>query len=133
MVIEKNQPADVWHQLKTLCARVKVICYQALIRPILTYGSYIWFNLCPSYMEKYRLIERKILSGYTHIIASSWTLSPIIVDDRGEQNDLAAILSKRSILCKFFKEWFRPSRSFYLSRQEWVHPGHGWNAYIIPH
>ena len=124
---------------KTLSARVKIICYQALIRPILTYGSYIWFNLCPSY----RVIERKILractniwrttetqykhhtlqycgyrsSGYTHIRASSWTLSPIIVDDWGKRNQRAAILSKRSILCKCFKEWFRLSRSFYLCIQ----------------
>lgn len=46
---------------KSLSPRVKVICYKALIRPILTYGAPIWFNVCPSYMEKLRILERKIL------------------------------------------------------------------------
>lgn len=46
---------------KHLSTDVKLICYKSLIRPILTYGCPIWFNQCPSYMEKYRVIERKIL------------------------------------------------------------------------
>lgn len=46
---------------RNLSAMVKVMCYKSIIRPILTYGAPIWFNLCPSYMEKYRVLERKIL------------------------------------------------------------------------
>lgn len=46
---------------KYIFPRVKIILYQTLIRPILTYGCPIWFNISPSYMEKYRLFERKCI------------------------------------------------------------------------
>lgn len=41
--------------------RIKVLMYQTLIRPILCYGCSIWFNISPSYMERLRKCERKIL------------------------------------------------------------------------
>lgn len=75
---------------KYLSATVKIICYKALIRPIMTYGFAIWFNVCPSYMEKCRVLERKILrmcmsryrtagTQYTHYIRNStlYTISNI--------------------------------------------------------
>lgn len=40
---------------------VKLICYWTLIRPILSYGCPIWFNISPSYMERIRVFERKCL------------------------------------------------------------------------
>lgn len=42
-------------------SRLKVIMYQTLVRPILSYGCPIWFNISPSYMERLRKCERKIL------------------------------------------------------------------------
>lgn len=40
---------------------VKVIAYQSLIRPILTYACQIWFNLTAKKMEEIRIFERKCL------------------------------------------------------------------------
>lgn len=40
---------------------IKLLLYQSLIRPILTYGCQIWFNVSPSYMEKLRKFERQCL------------------------------------------------------------------------
>uniref|UniRef100_A0ABD2WNT4 Reverse transcriptase domain-containing protein n=1 Tax=Trichogramma kaykai TaxID=54128 RepID=A0ABD2WNT4_9HYME len=44
-----------------LGSKAKIICYQCLIRPLLTYGCPIWYNMSVSAMEKLRLFERKIL------------------------------------------------------------------------
>lgn len=55
--------------------------YETLIRPILCYGCSIWFNISPSYMERLRKCERKILrpclsmfrtksSNFTHYISN---------------------------------------------------------------
>lgn len=41
--------------------QVKLICYQTLIRPILTYGAPIWYNISSATMEKLRVFERKCL------------------------------------------------------------------------
>ena len=41
--------------------RINVIVYQTLIRPKITYGCPIWFNISPSNMEKLRVFERKCL------------------------------------------------------------------------
>lgn len=41
--------------------KVKLICYQILIRPILAYGCQIWFGIFPSTMEKIRVFERNCL------------------------------------------------------------------------
>ena len=46
---------------KLLNTDVKIICYTALIRPIITYGCPIWYNISASLMEKLRLFERKCL------------------------------------------------------------------------
>lgn len=48
-----------------LSADIKLICYKALVRPLLTYGAPIWFNVCPSYMERLRVLERKALRSCT--------------------------------------------------------------------
>lgn len=40
---------------------VKLLCYKLFIRPILTYGCAIWFNISDSTMEKLRLFERRCL------------------------------------------------------------------------
>ena len=46
---------------KHLSKEVKVSMYKCLIRPILTYGCSIWYNIAPPYMEKLRLFERRCL------------------------------------------------------------------------
>ncbi|KAI8125449.1 RNA-directed DNA polymerase from mobile element jockey [Lucilia cuprina] len=55
---------------KYIQSRVKTIMYQSLIRPILSYGCQIWFNICPSYMEKIRIFERKCLRCCTSLYRS---------------------------------------------------------------
>lgn len=42
-------------------ARVKVLCYVLLIRPILTYGCAVWFGVSPHTIEKLRTFERYCL------------------------------------------------------------------------
>lgn len=46
---------------KHLDPQVKIVCYETLIRPILTYACPIWYNISASYMEKFRIFERKAL------------------------------------------------------------------------
>lgn len=46
---------------KQLHPEIKIICYQLLIRPIITYGCPIWYNISASLMERIRLFERKCL------------------------------------------------------------------------
>lgn len=46
---------------KHIQSNIKVVLYQSLIRPVLTYGCQIWYNISPSYMEKLRVFERKCL------------------------------------------------------------------------
>lgn len=48
-----------------LSRKVKIICYLTLVRPVLTYGCAIWFNLSASQMEKIRIFERKCLRACT--------------------------------------------------------------------
>ena len=55
---------------KFLIPRVKIIMYQSLIRPIITYACPIWFNISPSYMEKIRIFERKCLRTCSNIYRS---------------------------------------------------------------
>lgn len=50
-----------------LSSRVKIIMYQSLIRPIITYACPIWFNISPSFMEKLRVFERKCLRTCTSL------------------------------------------------------------------
>ena len=40
-----------------LNSNVKIMCYQTLIRPIITYGCPIWYNIPTSVMEKIRIFE----------------------------------------------------------------------------
>lgn len=56
---------------KHIKPEVKLLLYQSLIRPILTYGCQIWFNVSPSYMEKLRKFERKCLRACTALCRSS--------------------------------------------------------------
>ena len=43
---------------KMLEPRAKVICYQLLVRPIITYAAPCWWNIGASLMDKIRLFER---------------------------------------------------------------------------
>jgi flagellar biosynthesis chaperone FliJ len=52
---------------KNICKRVKIICYQTLIRPILAYGAPIWYNVSASLMETMRKFERKCIRVCTNI------------------------------------------------------------------
>ncbi|CAK9796537.1 hypothetical protein ANTPLA_LOCUS858 [Anthophora plagiata] len=83
--IEKAQRAFANHKRlfysRDLTTETKIICYKALIRPILTYACPIWFNISASTMEKLRVFERKCLraslgkyrtpeSNYTKLISN---------------------------------------------------------------
>lgn len=46
---------------KQLNKKIKLLCYQLLIRPILTYGCEMWYNVGASVMEELRIFERKCL------------------------------------------------------------------------
>ncbi|CAK9832686.1 Probable RNA-directed DNA polymerase from transposon X-element [Anthophora retusa] len=63
--IEKAQKAFASHKklfyAKDLDKCVKILCYKLFIRPILTYGCPIWFNISPGTMEKLRAFERKCI------------------------------------------------------------------------
>lgn len=55
---------------KYLNPKIKIICYQLVIRPIITYGCSIWFNVSASLMEKNRLFERKCLRACLNMYRS---------------------------------------------------------------
>lgn len=67
LTIQLQKAMAAWIKLKRLFynkylhPRIKLNCYQLLIRPILTYGSPIWYNISASNMEKLRIFERKCL------------------------------------------------------------------------
>lgn len=46
---------------KRVDKKVKLTCYQLLIRPIITYGCEIWYNIGASVMEEIRVFERRCL------------------------------------------------------------------------
>lgn len=50
-----------------LSQKAKVICYQLLIRPIITYAAPVWFNQSASVMEKMRKFERKCLRACVNL------------------------------------------------------------------
>lgn len=53
--------------------RIKVICYMLLVRPILTHGCLVWYNVGPTIMEKLRAFERKCLRACTGLYRSEET------------------------------------------------------------
>jgi len=55
---------------KILNNKVKLICYQLLIRPIITYGCEIWYNISASMMEQIRVFERRCLRACTNTYRS---------------------------------------------------------------
>lgn len=78
----------MWKKLfysKKINNDVKVICYQAFIRPIITYSCQIWWNISPSTMEKIRLFERKCLRACTNTY-------------RSEQSDYLHYTSNKKLL-----------------------------------
>ncbi|CAD6230346.1 GSCOCG00012164001-RA-CDS, partial [Cotesia congregata] len=46
---------------RNIDSKAKLICYQLLVRPIMSYAAPIWWNIGPSVMEKYRKFERSCL------------------------------------------------------------------------
>ncbi|XP_014474872.1 PREDICTED: RNA-directed DNA polymerase from mobile element jockey-like [Dinoponera quadriceps] len=55
---------------RNLNRRVKITCYQALIRPIITYACEIWYNLNAANMETIRKFERKCIRACTNTYRS---------------------------------------------------------------
>ena len=55
---------------RLLDSKVKIMCYQSLIRPIITYGCPIWYNIPASIMEKIRIFERKCIRACLSIYRS---------------------------------------------------------------
>lgn len=58
--------ASLFHS-KQLDNKAKLVCYQLLVRPLVTYGSSAWFNISPTDMEKLRVFERRCLRACTGI------------------------------------------------------------------
>ena len=58
---------------KYLNNRIKIICYMLLVRPILTYGCPIWYNVGPHVMEKIRKFERKCIRACTGVYRNERT------------------------------------------------------------
>ena len=56
-----------------LNSKVKIMCYQTLIRPIITYGCPIWYNIPASVMEKIRIFERKCIRACLSIYRSEYS------------------------------------------------------------
>ncbi|CAD6236622.1 GSCOCG00012474001-RA-CDS, partial [Cotesia congregata] len=56
---------------KYLSVKAKIICYQLLVRPILTYAAPIWWNSNPTTMEKLRAFERRCLRACTGLYRAS--------------------------------------------------------------
>lgn len=56
----------ILYKRQGLACDIKMILYKQLLRPILTYGFPIWFDISSSQMEKIRLLERKLLRIITH-------------------------------------------------------------------
>lgn len=52
--------ARIFHN-RNLERKAKIICYQLLVRPIISYAAPIWWNTGPSVMEQYRKFERACL------------------------------------------------------------------------
>lgn len=67
VTIQLKKASQVFMSLKRLFysrylnSDVKLICYQLLIRPIITYGCSIWYYISASLMEVIRIFERKCL------------------------------------------------------------------------
>lgn len=55
---------------KILNEKIKIICYQLLVRPIITYGCSVWYNISTSQMEKIRVFERKCLKVCLRMFAN---------------------------------------------------------------
>jgi len=58
---------------KHLHPKVKIICYQLLIRPIITYGCPIWYNISAALVEKIQIFERKCLRACLSMYRSAHT------------------------------------------------------------
>lgn len=48
---------------KNIECKAKIICYQLLVRPIITYAAPIWWNVGPTVMESYRKCVRNCLKA----------------------------------------------------------------------
>lgn len=48
---------------RNIQSKAKLICYQLLIRPIITYAAPIWWNVGPSVMESFRKFERSCIKA----------------------------------------------------------------------
>ena len=65
--IQISKAKDIFNKLhrlfysKHLSNKAKIISWLSLIRPILTYACPIWFNTSSAYMERLRLLERKVI------------------------------------------------------------------------
>ena len=106
---------------KYIKPEVKTIMYQTLIRPILTYGCQICFNISPSYMEKLRVFERKCLRSWTYLFRmlnscydNNSILAPYYTDNEYINLDIDHLwhlfTSIVTVLCKTKREF-----QFFLS------------------
>lgn len=55
---------------KSLSTKAKIICYQLMLRPIITYASSLWWNVGATQMEELRKFERSCLRA---CISNTWS------------------------------------------------------------
>ena len=132
---------------RLLDSKVKIMCYQTLIRPIITYGCPIWYNIPASLMEKIRIFERKCIraclsiygsehSGYRKYVKNKkirlsqhaphrlshpkTNKKPLRAsrEDQRKQPNLRLLIPKRRILQKHSANRLHPPRSLSIPRRK---------------
>lgn len=90
---------------KHLSTKAKTICYQLLIRPILTYACPIWWNMGPSMMEELRVLERSILRICTEKSRSKKTNYKRYINNT-ELLNIAEVSRIDSFILQLTREYF---------------------------
>ena len=91
---------------KNIENRAKVICYLLLIRPILTYGAPIWWNMSASMAEKLRRFERSCLRTCLHAYRSTNSNSKFMVSNY-ELYNRAEIPRIDSFILKLTRDYYQ--------------------------
>ena len=86
--------------------KAKLICYQLLIRPILTYASPIWWNISASAMERLRKFERQCLRSCMSMYRSEHSNRQKYVSNLNLYN-AAKITRIDSFILKLTRNYFK--------------------------
>jgi len=112
IVKQLKKATQIFTQLKRLFyskylhPEIKIICYQLLIRPIITYGCPIWYNINASLMEKIRVFERKCVRVCMNMNRSAETDYTKYINNQ-KLYDTANIPRIDSFIIDLIREHFR--------------------------